>query len=601
MRVNLILFVILFSAIALRAQPPGYIGGAPDDNIIVTTSNDYQYAGWYDIASGTKTITGAGMESHLMATSRFLAQSTLGADFKTIEEVSSMGFEAWIDSQFQLPATYYLETLQEIYGDVYQIYLENGGNPNDFRCRPKWYHTNYAWWEMVITGNDLLRQRIALALSEILVVSKENSDLENYGFAIASYYDIFLKHAFGNYKDILMDVTLHPAMGNYLSHLNNPKAIPDEFIFPDENYAREFMQLFTLGVFELNPDGTKKVDNQGNFIESYTNEDIKGLAAAFTGLGAGATSECGEGFAPAFGLDIRKIDMTIPMAMYEVWHEDDAKIILGGHEISASQPGMMDIQQAIDHIFMHQNLGPFLGQRLIQLLVKSNPSPDYISRVTAAFNDNGSGERGDMKAIIKAILLDPEARECASLMDPHHGKLREPILRYTHLVRAMDKYSPSGYFWNTGNDFLQATGQHPMHSSSVFNFFQFDFQPSGPIGDADLVAPEFQLLNSISGLDYFNMVNEWTIKEELLYHWESDRDRVVFLDIYNLLGGARDPEILINRLDILLTHGQLSEASRSILRNTLYTYQKEGIESLVDRTLLALYYFMVTPDYTIFR
>ena len=584
------------------AQEINHLGGQPNNQIVVTASDEYYRPGWTELAGAAKSINGTGMDAKRMAASRFLAQASLGADARTIDQLSMHGdYEAWIDQQFQKPMTSYLETLQTIYGVVYDNYISEGNDPNDFRCRPKWYHANYAWWEMIVTGEDLLRQRIALALSEILVISKANSDLENYGYAVASYYDIFVKHAFGNYQDILMDVTLHPAMGNYLSHLNNPKSNPAEFTFPDENYGREFMQLFTIGIHELNNDGSSKLDAFGQLIPTYDNEEITGISSVFTGLGAGATSECENAFAPAFGLDIRKIDMTVPMKMYEDWHQQGEKKLIGDQIIPAGQDGMKDVEDAVLHLFNHPNVGPFLSYRLIQSMVKSNPSPAYIDRVASAFNDNGSGIRGDMKALVKAILLDPEARDCAPMQDPKHGKLREPILRFTHFVRAMDKYSPSGYFWNTGNDFYEATGQHPLDAPSVFNFFQPTFQPTGEIANAGLVAPEYQLLNSISGLQYFDVVNEWTVYEELLSHRETDRNRLVYLDIVNLLGGARDPEVLINHLDVLLTHGQLSHRSRELLRKVLYDYEDSGIEMPIERTWLALYFFMVSPDYTIFK
>ncbi|MDH3652175.1 MAG: DUF1800 domain-containing protein, partial [Saprospiraceae bacterium] len=524
------------------------------------------------------------------------------ADIRHIDELAVHNdFEDWINRQFEVPATLYLETLKDIYTVVYNNYVNEGGDPNDFRCRPKWYHANYAWWEMIVTGEDMLRQRIALALSEILVISKANSDLENYGYAVASYYDIFLKHAFGNYHDILMEVTLHPAMGNYLSHLNNPKSNPAEFTFPDENYGREFMQLFTIGIHELNNDGSKKKDSFGNPIATYDNEEITGISSVFTGLGAGATSECENAFAPAFGLDIRKIDMTVPMKIYEAWHQAGEKKIISGTVIPAGQTGLKDIEDAVTTVFNHPNVGPFISYRLLQHLIKSNPSPGYVERVASAFNDNGQGTRGDMKAVIKAILLDPEARTCESMLETSHGKLREPILRYTHLARAMDKYSPSGYFWNTGDDFYHSTGQHPLDAPSVFNFFQPTFQPNGPLANAGLVGPEFQLLNSISGLEYFDVVNEWTVYEVLFQHRETGSNREVYLDTYNILGGARDPEVLINSLDVLLTHGQLTHRSRELLRKVLYDYRDEGIELFIERTWLALYFFMVSPDYSIFK
>ncbi len=512
---------LFYFTLQAQDQSPGHLGGNPDHQIVVTTSSAQHRQGWQEMASGDKTVNGAGLEGQLMDASRFLAQATLGADRQEIDKVLDMGMEAWMEEQFVMEPTLYLTTLQDLYSGIYTNYLDEGGDPDEFRCRPRWYHANYAWWEMIVTGQDLLRQRIALALSEILVISKENSDLENYGYAVASYYDLLIQHAFGNYKDLLLDITLHPAMGNYLSHLNNPKAQPDEFVFPDENYGREFMQLFTVGIHELNLDGSVKLNEQGAPIPTYTDADIGGISAVFTGLGAGKVSDCWEETELKFGMSIRKIDMTVPMAMYPEWHEPGAKGIIGGMEIPADQEGMKDIDDAVTHVFNHPNVGPFLATRLIQHLVKSNPSGAYIERVATVFNDNGQGVRGDLEAMVKAILLDDEARTCASLQDPQHGKLRAPIHRYTHLVRSMDKFSPSGYYWNTGSGFLEATHQHPLHSPSVFNFYQPGFQPNGPLMQESLVGPEFQLHNSVTGITYFDVVNQWIMKEELLRHRET--------------------------------------------------------------------------------
>ncbi len=586
----------------VSAQPTQYLGGEPGQGIVVTSSDDHFRSNWSEIASGNKTIEGQGMDARRMEASRFLDQATLGANLPTINHLAAdLDFESWIQEQSHIDPTYYLFTLENIYAIIYQNHLNEGGDPNEFRCRPRWYHANYAWWEMVLTGEDLLRQRIALALSEIIVISKQNSDLENYGYGVASFYDIFIRHAFGNYLDILMEVSLHPAMGNFLSHLNNPRSNPTEFTFPDENFGRELMQLFTIGIHELNIDGTPKLDQNGQTIPTYSNADITGISAVFTGLGAGATSDCDDVFAPAFGLDIRKIDMTVPMKMYEEWHQPGEKRIIDGHVIPAGQPGMQDVDDAITHLFNHSNVGPFLAFRLIQQMVKSNPTPAYIERVASAFNDDGQGVRGNMKSVICAILLDEEARQCTPMQDPANGKLRSPILRYVQFARSIDKFSPSGYYWNTGDDFHHATGQHPLDAPSVFNFYQPDFQPNGPLGNAGLTGPEYQLHNSISGLEFFDIVHRWTVEEELLRHRETGTNREVYIDIYNIMGGARDPEVLINTLDIMLTHGTLSHDSRKLLRRVLYEYEDEGIELLVERTMLALYFFLASADYAVFK
>jgi uncharacterized protein (DUF1800 family) len=597
-------FFLLLTGFQLFSQEMDYIGAGNDSGITVMTSSAMHQAGWNHAAEGENTVSGNGLEGKLIPASRFLAQATLGADLYTIERVAEMGFEAWIEEQFRVAPSSYYETLKELYQEIFDDYIANGGDPNDFRCRPNWARSNYAWWQMIMTSEDLLLQRIALALSEIMVISKENSDLRDYGFAISSYYDIFLRNGFGNFRDILYEVSLHPAMGNYLSHLNNPKSNTEENYFPDENYAREVMQLFSIGLYELNTDGSWKTDSEGKPIPTYDNEDIKGLAKVFTGLGAGGISECSDSFAPAFGLRISRIDMTQPMAMYEDWHEEGEKQIVGDFVIPAGQTGMQDIEMAIDHLFNHPNVGPFIAQLLIKKLIKSNPSADYIERVAEAFNGKETGIRGDMKATIRAILLDPEARECDAMMDPFNGKMREPILRFTHFARLIDKFTPYGRYWNRGDDFLASTGQIPMHSPSVFNFFLPDYQPGGEIAENDLVAPEFQLLNTQSSLNYINEVDDWVIDELLFYHYESGEtwEQRVYIDLYQMMEKARDMEVLLNHLDLLLTHGQMTERTRGLLtRRLTEEFSTGGVSMLESRAKMALYFLLFSPDYIIMK
>jgi uncharacterized protein (DUF1800 family) len=601
--VRLLCICGILLTLQVDAQEIKIFGGGHSDDVEVFSSSDLIRLGWDQEGRAENTINGTGMDAKMIEASRFLAQASLGADEKIIRHVAEIGIVNWIDEQIKVPPTSYMETMSMVYSEIYDIYIADGGDPNNFKCRPKWYHSNYAWWQMVMGGDDLLRQRIALTLSEILVVSKSRSDIENHGFAIASYYDIFVRHAFGNYADILYDVALHPAMGSYLSHLNNPKANLEENTFPDENFAREVMQLFSLGVNELNLDGSDKIGDDGMPIPAYKNEDIAGLAAAFTGLGGGGISACSDAFAPAFGLNIHHIDMTIPMMMFDEWHETGPKNIVGGYTIPGGQTGMKDIEEAIHQLFVHPNVGPFLAQRMIKFLVTSNPSPAYIARVSTVFNDNGAGVKGDMEAFIKAILLDPEARSCASLQAPDRGKMREPVLRQTHFARAMDKMTSTGNYWDTGEPLMKATTQHPMHSPSVFNFFQSDYSPSGELEQSGLVAPEFQIHNSVTSTRYFNMVDEWTSHEEIFYHWEKlpKLDKYVYLDISRLIPLAREPEVLLNQLDLLLTNGQLTQSTREILRNELEDYRDNGVEELYYRTLIALYTVMISPDYVIFK
>ncbi len=255
-------------------------------------------------------------------------------------------------------------------------------------------------------------------------------------------------------------------MGLYLSHLNNPKSNDEENIHPDENFAREAMQLFSIGLYELNPNGTRKLDSFGQDVPTYGQTQIKEFAKIWTGLGISKVLPNMYTDEPYFGLGIYGSDLTQPMKMYEEEHESGEKELLGGFTVPAGQTGMEDIEDAIDNLFNHPNVGPFIGRRLIQRMVKSNPSPEYIERVTRAFNDNGQGERGDMKAVIKTILLDDEARSCEWISDKSQGMLREPMIRYTNFARgtAIEQYY--GRLWNNGYQFWQETGQ------LVFGFSQ---------------------------------------------------------------------------------------------------------------------------------
>ncbi|OYW72535.1 MAG: hypothetical protein B7Z37_24490, partial [Verrucomicrobia bacterium 12-59-8] len=339
---------------------------------------------------------------------------------------------------------------------------------------------------------------------------------------MANYYDIFEENAFGNYLDILKKVAMHPVMGVYLSHLGNQKANPALNLHPDENFAREVMQLFTIGLWELETDGSRKTypvghAQAGQFIPTYGNSDITELARVFTGLTwYDSTSFNGN--------NLINGDRLHPMKIYDAYHDCGAKTLLGGLAIAASTPssgstgtaGTADITAAVTNLFNHPNVGPFIGRQLIQRFVTSNPSPAYIGRVAAKFNDNGSGVRGDLKAFIKAILMDPEARDPAMMDAPTFGKMREPFLRVVNLARAFNAASTSGRY--PLDQFSLDHLQDPQNSPSVFNFFLPGHSPPGPITQMGLVAPEFQIVNAssaITGANYFynaignNSLHRW--------------------------------------------------------------------------------------------
>jgi len=592
-RNNLLTFIIIGCFSTLYAQQyKDYIGAGNNIGITVTASSSS------GVSTPAKTLDGSGLDALTYDASRFLGQTTFGANMETIEEVRDMGYEVWIDSQFIKTPQTILPLMNTIWDEIYALDNETFG--------PYALHFNYAWWQRNMTNEDLLRQRTAYALSQILVTSI-NSDLRDWADALSSYYDLFVTNAFGNYKDILMQVTKHPAMGYYLSHLNNPREDTENNIHPDENYAREIMQLFSIGLFELNPDGTLMTDGSGNPIPTYNNNDIKDLAKVFTGLGGGATLDmmyCPD--QPEFGTNMYCLDKTVPMTMFAWAHEIGPKTFLGhtipGSTTYTNATAMAEVDNAVDFLFNHPNTGPFVSYRLIQRLVTSNPSPAYVGRVAAKFADNGSGVRGDMKAVLKAILLDEDARSEAAYLNPNSGKLREPILRYTHIARALPTDSHRDRYWNNGFNYLDATRQHVMASPSVFNFYSPDYQPAGDWSALNLVGPEFKIHNTASSIGYINSVHRWIFWNSLMYSWEGsypdDKDEVWILT-NELEAVANDTETLINALDKVFTHGQLSDETRQIMRDALNPMQTPWDQESPNgtRVKLALYLMMISPDY----
>jgi len=569
-----------------------YLGAGHADGITVTTSSDFM-----GTAEGINTLNGKGMDADKFAASRFLSQATLGHTMSQIDALAEdLDFETWIDDQVLITPTNYLTETFDIYDEVVAL-QEAAGVPEDDIDNTHGVHFNYAWWQSLVDKDDQLRQRIAFALSEIMVISME-SQLKSWPEAISSFYDILSENAFGNFRDILTDVSLHPAMGFYLSHYNNPKAIPEENIHPDENYAREIMQLFSIGLFELNPDGSEKLDMNGELIPTYDQDDIKELAKVFTGLSAGELADWVTWTdEPFFGIGIYSCNKAAPMAMYDDFHDEGDKVVLG-HTIPAGQTGMQDINEAIDLLFNHENVGPFLSVRLIQRLVKSNPSPEYVERVSQVFDDNGAGVRGDLLAVFKAILLDEEARSCEAMLANETGKLKEPLIRYAQVVKGLDKDSPFGRYWNHGFNYYSEVQQLAMNAPSVFNFYLPDHEPAGLLSQNGLLGPEFQIHNTATATGYINYVHKWTISDKLLWSWEQDfGDVVVTLDTdqYELL--SEDPETLIHYFDVLLTQGKMSDETRNTIRNAITPLDNDAF----DRTRLALYLTLITSEFNVLR
>ncbi|MEM7147072.1 MAG: DUF1800 family protein [Verrucomicrobiota bacterium] len=546
--------------------------------------------------------TESGTPPSLAEASRFLQQATMGSTYGTIQNVSTTGIPAWIEAQFNLPATSHV-TVNNLL-TVQELDENNEPFPNSDYI--------WTWWYTALNGNDALRQRVAFALSEFLVIGQTTDLLEDIFWGIATYYDILALNAFGNYRDILYQVTTNPAMGHYLSHVRNRPTDLTNNIFPDENFAREVMQLFSIGLFELNQDGSRKKDSEGNDIPTYDNTDITNFAKVFTGLtynpqnpnnGTPYTGEPDQGPIASIEdyLGADEAWMGIEMTQYEPMHEPGVKNLLNNQSTNGNI--QTNLNAAVDNLFNHPNVGPFIGRLLIQRLVTSNPSPQYIHRVAAAFNNNGSNVRGDMKAVLRAILLDPEARNRSQINNPHFGKLREPVLRHTHLARAFQYRQNSGLLRMDGFDGFEAYSQQPMRAPSVFNFYLPDHQPIGPIKDAGLVAPEFQITTAtttIKNLNFYSLSipfdflvgtnEEVSPSAEITNNYAAEAALVENNDINGL----------IDRLDILLTRGQMTATTRAALQTALAGAFASDADT-TDIARFAVTLVASSPDFAVLR
>lgn len=573
-----------------------YFGEGNSVGVTVTSS---------DAASNDEAIhslSGNGRFTNLEGASRFLAQATMGANYEKIQNVSQIGIDAWIDQQIALPPSSYAEKLDSIIADALTIII----NPDD-----KNEYMSYAFYEMLVKRPDLLRQKVAFALSQIFVISPTNSLLSNRAYVNAVYYDILYQGAFGNYRDLLYQVSMHPAMGIYLSHYHNQKADIIQGTLPDENYAREIMQLFSIGLFELNNDGSFKLDANSNTIPTYDILDIQEISKVFTGL-TGAPNGTGGGF--VFGSGFGNYDLTQPMVLFQDYHDKQEKTLLDGSTLPANQSGMDDINQLIDHLFLHDNVGPFISIRLIQQLVKSNPSPRYINRVATVFNNNGKGVRGDMAAVIRAILTDEEARDCNWIDNPTSGKLLQPIERLTNLFLGFDIKTPSNRFWLRDEiDFYGKLEQSFLAAPTVFNFFSPFFAEQEFVEPNQLVSPEFQILNSTSGINYLNtMENALRIRPFInrtlasgnsmgLNYNSNDNPYLDFSDEINIFN-TQGLSALIDRIDLIIARGQLSAEAKTIIQNTIQSkIDTLGSYPPLDVVEDVLYFILISPNYAILK
>jgi uncharacterized protein (DUF1800 family) len=501
---------------------------------------------------------------------RFLEQATFGPNATLIAHVQAVGFSAFLDEQFALPASSY-PTLP----------LQPTTVP--LTCTGTCVRDNYSMYPIQMTffknallGQDQLRQRVAFALQQIMVTSGLTVTQPSW---MTPYLQIFDNDAFGNFRQLLQEITLNPAMGAYLNMAGNTKAAPNE------NYGREVLQLFTIGLNELHADGSVVTDSQGNPVPSYTQAIVDAFSRVFTGWNFAT--------APAPGVP----NYINPMVVTAGNHDGGAKTLLNGVTLPATSPVTVatantDLSNALDNIFQHHNVGPFIGRNLIEHLVTSNPSPAYISRVTAAFNDNGSGVRGDMKAVIRAILLDPEARN--DTPSAVFGHLQEPILFKMRLLRAFtttgattdfvlsDSYLPSEL----------AMAQDLFRSPSVFNYYPPVFNVAG----VSINGPEFAIQSTSTALARINFVAEVTYKT--MSTSIPNRPMGTWLDLSSITPSAGSPYLLTNTLNTLLLHGQMSPDLRATVNNAIGSMS--AASSLV-KAQRAVYLIASSPEYFVER
>lgn len=523
------------------------------------------------------------------ASARFLSQASFGASDAEIGRLEALGYSRWIEDQFTKPAVTHLS----YYAERTAMLGENQSP------RTEWVYESF--WKNAISGDDALRQRVAFALSEIFVVSLVDGAVAQYPRGVAGLLDTLGANAFGNFRKLIEDVSLHPMMGLYLSHLRNQKADPASGRMPDENYARELMQLFTIGLHELDQDGTVRLDSRNEPIETYTNDDVAGLARVFTGFSWGGPDSSSARFFGGLAHSDRDI---LPMRSYPQHHETGPKSFLGT-TVNATTPEE-SLRAALDRLFAHPNVGPSFGKQLIQKLVTSNPSPAYVARVAAAFADNGQGQRGDMRAVLRAVLLDPEARDDARADDPSFGKIREPILRVTAWMRAFKATSTSGFFMiPRTDDVVSSIGQSPMRAPSVFNWFRPGYVPPGTtIASAGMVAPEMQITHESSVAGYLNTMRA-AVQSGFGSNDPATSKRDVQPDYSAEIALAGDPEGLVDRVALLMTSGRMSPTVRAQIRDAVAsvtisaTNPAAADTARLNRARLAVFLTLASPDFIV--
>ena len=528
---------------------------------------------------------------------RFILRASLSASDAEITNIKSVGYEPWLTAQMDtaIAQTGVAWLASRGYDQVTVDNFFDNEYPGDYMA-----------WNQLMSDANGVRKRAALALSEFFVVSLTGLDFSWRSQAIAFYWDQLNSNAFGNFRKLLEDITLNPAMGYFLTTRGNRKEDPRTGRQPDENYAREVMQLFTIGLYELNNDGTRKLNAAGQPIETYSNTDVSNLARVFTGYDWDFT---GNVRTPAVGNATRMINgtgyvlkpMTIDNTKWEspqtTSQHSSLEAVFLGTTIPANTDGTAALKTALDTLFNHANVGPFFARQMIQRLVTSNPSNAYVNRVATIFNNNGSGTRGDLRAVFRAILMDDEALNTGGLTNATFGKVREPIIRLAQWGRTFGATSTSGN-WKISNlsDSASAIGQSPFRSPSVFNFFRPGYVPTNTaIATNSLVAPEFQLVNETTTPGYVNFMTSALSSTTGI-------GNDVKAAYTGEIAVAHDAAALLDRISLLLAANQISDGSKATIRTALDAIaltQASSTAEKLRRVYTAILLVMASPDYLV--
>ncbi len=498
-------------------------------------------------------------KASVAAASRLLDQATFGPTLNDIQHVQSVGLDAYITEQFAVAPT--------LLPDLPSPLPAQCAPSNPIPCEQS------EWWSTVVTGPDQLRQRVAFALSEMFTVSTNMIT----PYSVTPYQNMLASDAFTNFSTVVKDVTLSTAMGNYLNMLNSYK--PGNGQIANENYARENMQLFTIGLNLLNQDGTPQLDGSGNMIPAYTEAQVEAFARAYTGWT----------YANASGAAVTKFpnspaNYDAPMAALDSAHDISTKILLNGTTLPAGQTAAQDLAGALANLFAHSNVGPFVCRQLIQHLVSSNPSPAYVARVSAVFANNGNGVRGDLKAVVRAILEDTEARAGDTDATFNGGHLREPMLYLANVIRGLGfvNTDPTSYYGTLSN-YSGSLSERPYGAGSVFNFFP----PNYVIPDSGVNAPEFALENTATAILRLTQANQ------LVYNQISGFSvDLSATSAYGMM--ASNPGNLVDALGIVFMHGQMPANMRTAIVNHITT-----LTDLGQRVRVATYLVITSSQYKV--